>query len=67
MTTIRSCYIDGFTYKWFEALNKDAKPFLWKYFEEKFGGKFIPRYLFSKLYSPPFTPPTGHHCCLQVI
>jgi Retrotransposon gag protein len=36
-------YLDGFAYKWFEALNKGTEPFLWKHFEEKFRGKFIPR------------------------
>jgi hypothetical protein len=47
-------YLDGFAFKWFEALNKWPELFLRKHFEEKFRCKFILRYSL-KFPSPPYT------------
>src|SRR5271169_2235524 len=35
--------LDGFAYKWFEALDKGTEPFAWVKFEKVFRRKFIPR------------------------
>ena len=36
-------FLDGFAYRWFEALDKGEIPFRWKEFEAAFRTKFIPR------------------------
>ena len=36
-------FLDGFAYRWFEALDKGDTPFRWKEFEATFRSKFIPR------------------------
>src|SRR5205809_810154 len=35
--------LDGFTFEWFDTLDKGETPFLWKDFESAFHGKFIPK------------------------
>src|SRR5216117_2500978 len=35
-------FLDGFAYRWFEALDKGDTPFRWKEFEATFHSKFIP-------------------------